>query len=218
MATMVATTTSHSDDRATEIWMEAAGFKGIALEWCDDWGKICIRQGVAAQGQPLSLAIGASAKIISSQAKYVGFFAAALRGVLGPMGGCGGRSSWCKDRVGCSNEGGRSMATMRMACTAPGCSRQRLPGKQTCGVCKAPPDNSRRYRPGGVRGGAWRKIRQKVLVREPDCRACGQPATVVDHIVPRRAGGGNEMGNLQPMCHACHNRKTAAERSRYPVG
>jgi 5-methylcytosine-specific restriction enzyme A len=61
---------------------------------------------------------------------------------------------------------------------------------------------------------AWRKIRAEVLSDEPCCRLCKAQgklvrATVVDHIKPLARGGTHDKGNLQPLCTACHNRKTA---------
>ncbi len=66
-------------------------------------------------------------------------------------------------------------------------------------------------------GRRWRRMRDIVLSREPLCRACSTrerpvAATEVDHIVPHRK---NQMllydfSNLQPLCKACHARKTAA--------
>lgn len=57
-------------------------------------------------------------------------------------------------------------------------------------------------------GSRWRKLRLMVLAREPLCRRCGQPATDVDHIVPKRHGGSDSMDNLQALCHAHHSMKT----------
>lgn len=51
-----------------------------------------------------------------------------------------------------------------------------------------------------------------VLGREPACRMCGQPATVVDHIVPVRLGGNDTTANLQPLCETCHGEKSAGEK------
>ena len=76
-----------------------------------------------------------------------------------------------------------------------------------------------------MRGGAevrgydarWRKARKAFLQRHPLCAECLKagrliPATVVDHIVPHR---GNQAlfwdeGNWQPLCAACHNKKTGS--------
>ena len=65
----------------------------------------------------------------------------------------------------------------------------------------------------------WREMRAVQLIREPYCRDCGlhgvrSIATDVDHIVPHR---GNRIlfydeSNLQSLCHACHSRKTMAEK------
>jgi 5-methylcytosine-specific restriction protein A len=65
-------------------------------------------------------------------------------------------------------------------------------------------------------GADWRKRRNEHLAREPLCRACDArglvvAATDVDHIVPRRGGGGEEDENLQSLCGDCHKRKTALE-------
>ena len=37
---------------------------------------------------------------------------------------------------------------------------------------------------------------------------CGEPGAQVDHIHPRALGGGNDDGNLQLLCLACHAIKT----------
>lgn len=57
---------------------------------------------------------------------------------------------------------------------------------------------------------AWRLLRTRVLGSEPLCRGCGNLATDVDHVQPHR---GDErlfydLANLQPLCKACHQRKT----------
>lgn len=67
----------------------------------------------------------------------------------------------------------------------------------------------------------WRTIRAAQLMAEPFCRECARVgervrATDVDHIKPHR---GNkklfyDTANLQSLCHACHSRKTMAERGR----
>jgi len=63
-------------------------------------------------------------------------------------------------------------------------------------------------------GAVWRKLRLLVLREEPLCRHCGAAATDVDHVVPLAAGGTNDRGNLCPLCHGCHSRKTVQDRLR----
>ena len=63
----------------------------------------------------------------------------------------------------------------------------------------------------------WRKMREHILAREPLCRDCRRrgyvvAATVVDHVEPKaRHERELDPNNLQPLCHACHNRKTRRE-------
>ena len=69
-------------------------------------------------------------------------------------------------------------------------------------------------------GADWQRLRLAHLRREPLCRDPFQlhpeqliPATDVDHIVPRSAGGTDEDRNLQSLCHECHSHKTALQSS-----
>ena len=64
----------------------------------------------------------------------------------------------------------------------------------------------------------WRKLRAKVLMKRPLCEKCKEkglivPAQVVDHIVPIIKGGDPlSESNLQPLCHHCHNAKSAKDK------
>jgi len=57
----------------------------------------------------------------------------------------------------------------------------------------------------------WRRVRAEVLRRDQEtCQLCGQHATHVDHIIPRRLISGNladDMSNLQALCKECNLRK-----------
>ena len=64
-------------------------------------------------------------------------------------------------------------------------------------------------------GRRWQKQRAIILAQEPLCRPCTQKtlprttlATIVDHILSKALGGTDEVTNLQPICHPCHDRKT----------
>jgi 5-methylcytosine-specific restriction protein A len=51
----------------------------------------------------------------------------------------------------------------------------------------------------------WRKLREIVIQRDAGtCQACGQPGKHVDHVVPRRLGGTDELSNLQLLCVQCN--------------
>lgn len=64
---------------------------------------------------------------------------------------------------------------------------------------------------------AWFSIRQLVLVRDSyACRACGRVCVgkreaQVDHVLPKRMGGTDEISNLQTLCIRCHSQKTYRE-------
>lgn len=64
------------------------------------------------------------------------------------------------------------------------------------------------------------KLRLMVLRAEPLCRDClgrgrTTAATDVDHIIPLRDGGTNELSNLQPLCHSCHSKITVRHDGGY---
>ena len=61
-------------------------------------------------------------------------------------------------------------------------------------------------------GFRWSQLRLMVLRAQPACVVCGEPATDVDHITPKRLGGEDALDNLQALCHPCHTRKTMRER------
>jgi len=51
----------------------------------------------------------------------------------------------------------------------------------------------------------WRKLRQIVIRRDAGtCQVCGQPGEHVDHVIPRRLGGTDELSNLQLLCRTCN--------------
>ena len=61
---------------------------------------------------------------------------------------------------------------------------------------------------------AWRKLRERVLARDPICQDCYKrghitTATDVDHVSGDPSD--NSMKNLQGLCHSCHSRKTRRE-------
>jgi 5-methylcytosine-specific restriction enzyme A len=69
----------------------------------------------------------------------------------------------------------------------------------------------------------WRHLRAHVVREEPLCRLCERAGRVsatvlVDHIVPVKQGGPMwERSNLQGLCNACHEAKSASEGSRFAM-
>jgi 5-methylcytosine-specific restriction enzyme A len=68
-----------------------------------------------------------------------------------------------------------------------------------------------------TRGRIWSRIRQRALERDKflcvHCRAQGRVtmAQVVDHITPLSMGGRDNLENLQSLCKAHHDAKSARE-------
>ncbi len=62
----------------------------------------------------------------------------------------------------------------------------------------------------------YRKQRTLILTTSTHCGICGQPFTdpddpaVLDHIIPRAAGGGHDPSNLQAAHRSCNARKGGA--------
>jgi 5-methylcytosine-specific restriction endonuclease McrA len=64
----------------------------------------------------------------------------------------------------------------------------------------------------GPRHEKWRLL---VIARHPVCCICKERvSTVADHVIPLSEGGDWKIENGQGVCAVCHNRKTAAARSR----
>lgn len=57
----------------------------------------------------------------------------------------------------------------------------------------------------------WRRTRKRILARDRHTCACGNPATIVDHVINVKAGGSPADSNLQAICDPCHKKKTNAE-------
>ncbi|CCH54470.1 putative phage-related protein [Fibrisoma limi BUZ 3] len=66
----------------------------------------------------------------------------------------------------------------------------------------------------------WKKLSKSFRDKNPLCRQCKQtgrltPTYCADHIVPINEGGDPwDIGNLQPLCLKCHQRKSAKESHR----
>lgn len=70
----------------------------------------------------------------------------------------------------------------------------------------------------GYNSKQWYAIRKQALLRDNwQCRSCGRICAnkreaQVDHIVPKKDGGLDELNNLQVLCIECHGRKTRNEQ------
>jgi 5-methylcytosine-specific restriction protein A len=70
---------------------------------------------------------------------------------------------------------------------------------------------------------SWDRTSLRHREEEPLCRLCKAAgrrtaAQLVDHIVPKRAGGTDDGSNLQSLCRRCHDAKTRRDAATYPVG
>lgn len=107
------------------------------------------------------------------------------------------------------------MGIIRKPCAHPCCPALVPQGVTFCDKHKKPAWN-RDDQTGRGYGRKWRKLRECILSAEPLCRMCSakgltEPATQVDHIINKAAGGTDDPDNLQPLCLTCHYAKTAQE-------
>ena len=70
-----------------------------------------------------------------------------------------------------------------------------------------------------ITGRRLQQLRKELFEREPLCRPCYRQghvvvATMRDHILALEEGGQDVEGNVQPICEACHDAKSKAERAR----
>jgi len=87
------------------------------------------------------------------------------------------------------------------------CPSPRCPNLTTGGFCLDHQKKTER-----VYDWNWAKYSKAYLVANPWC-SCGRPSVATDHIKPVARGGSMwDPTNHQPLCKACHNKKTAAER------
>jgi hypothetical protein len=58
----------------------------------------------------------------------------------------------------------------------------------------------------------WKNQRLRVLKRDGYiCQYCGNDASQVDHVIPRKAGGSHDLDNLVACCAPCNSAKGAKE-------
>ena len=103
-------------------------------------------------------------------------------------------------------------------CKQPGCSTLVRDGSARCSAHKLQqwvkrPEVKRQS------GRALQRKRAELFAREPLCRLCAANGFVTiaalrDHIVPLAEGGADDDDNIQPLCRACHDEKSMAERLR----
>lgn len=66
----------------------------------------------------------------------------------------------------------------------------------------------------------WRNYCARFLKINPECYACGEPATVVDHLKPHKGDEHlfKKTDNHIPLCVSCHNTVTAKFDAKYIPG
>jgi 5-methylcytosine-specific restriction endonuclease McrA len=67
---------------------------------------------------------------------------------------------------------------------------------------------------------AWRSYRLRFLAENPECYACGKPATQVDHLIPHKGDVRlfEKVDNHLPLCESCHSIVTKKFDKFYVAG
>ena len=112
-------------------------------------------------------------------------------------------------------------------CMTPRCPTLVASGR--CPACQAPVrQHERRFARGetAYNTARWRRARAQFIAEHPYCVHKGQDSRctllteVVDHRLPHRGDPVLfwDRANWQPLCHPCHNRKTATETGWHTGG
>lgn len=104
-------------------------------------------------------------------------------------------------------------------CSHPGCGVLVRDGSGRCPRHPKPVWQKKPDAPKRITGRRLQQLRAGLFDREPLCRMCKALGLVVlatqrDHIVPLEEGGQDVESNVQPLCQACHDAKSNAERAR----
>jgi 5-methylcytosine-specific restriction enzyme A len=93
-------------------------------------------------------------------------------------------------------------------CPTPGCPRLLRPGER-CPDHTPPPFATSTYR---QRPTIPARLKRAILERDDyRCQLCPRPATEVDHVIPRSAGGTDHPSNLRAICHPCHVKRSGRQ-------
>jgi 5-methylcytosine-specific restriction protein A len=97
---------------------------------------------------------------------------------------------------------------IRVPCATPRCPHPAT-YRGRCADCTRRLDLQRGTREERGYGASWRRLRLRILERDPTCRIClAAPSTTVDHIISKRNGGTDDDHNLRGVCASCNARKS----------
>ena len=106
----------------------------------------------------------------------------------------------------------------RRYCAAYPCARIAVPGSAYCQDHQPPP--AVKQADDFYLSPPWRRFREWFVRRHPLCEMCEREGrtertVIVDHIRELKDGGARyDEGNVQSLCRACHNKKTAQEMKK----
>jgi len=117
-----------------------------------------------------------------------------------------------------------------VSCAESGCGQKNMPGSRYCEkhtTSNAVLDTRRAFDALRYKDNPWRAwygrwpwrgpggLHELALSRDPICKICNrEPSTIADHIIPHRGDWAlftDLDGNIQGVCKACHDRKTATD-------